>query len=218
MPAIASIYPVSASNNFLIPQFLSNIYLNFRMKRNLVVAVLILIVNYPSSLKAQNENLGMLNEIANQYYNSQQKNELSRWVHLDRFLYTPGSDLWFSVFQLKAPNYVSSGAEKILYAELVNESDSLVRYVLMNKQALSLSGHIKLPDTLAAGKYTFRVYTKSLIEKNPELVTHTPLYIFHPLSGNSSLPVSSEKNYRAPGKQSVQFHCYPEGGSIIWRN
>ncbi len=185
------------------------------MKRNLVVAVLILIVNYPSSLKAQNENLGMLNEIASQYYNSPQKNELSRWVHLDRFLYTPGSDLWFSVFQLKAPNYVSIGAEKILYAELVNESDSLVRYVLLNKQALSLSGHIKLPDTLAAGKYTFRVYTKSLIEKNPEQVTHTPLYIFHPLSANSSFTVSSERNYRAPGKQSVQFRCYPEGGSII---
>lgn len=185
------------------------------MKRNLVIVALILIVNYPSTLQAQNENLGMLNEIANQYYNSPQKNELSRWVHLDRFLYTPGSDLWFSVFQLKAPNYGSSGAEKILYAELVNESDSLIRYVLLNKQALSLSGHIKLPDSLAAGRYTFRVYTKSLMEKNPEKVANTPLYIIHPLSVNSSFTTSSDKIFRPAGNQSVQFHCYPEGGSII---
>ena len=185
------------------------------MKRNIVIVTLILIINFPSTLHAQNENLGMLNEIANQYYNSPQKNELSRWVHLDRFLYTPGSDLWFSVYQLKAPNYVGSGAEKILYAELVNESDSLIRYVLLNRQGLSLSGHIKLPDTLADGRYTFRVYSKGQMEKNPEQVANTPLHIINPLAGNSSVTTGSERIYRAPGNQSVQFHCYAEGGSVI---
>ncbi len=185
------------------------------MKRNIIIAALVLIFHYPSSLQAQNENLSALNEIASQYYNSPQKNELSRWVHLDKYLYTPGSDLWFSVYQLKAPNYVASVAEKILYADLINENDSLIRYVLLNKQGLSLSGHIKLPDSLSEGKYKFRVYTKSMMEKNPEQVAITPLFILNPGSANSSVTIGSERIYRAPGTPSVQFHCYPEGGSII---
>lgn len=175
----------------------------------------ILCLPIPVMVYSQNTQLDALNGIATQYYNTFVNNEQSIWTHLDKSIYTPGSDIWFSLYLVRGANYAASSSDKIVYAELVNQNDSAVKYVILKNQGISLAGKIKIPDTIPQGMYRFRAYSKNSIEKKPAQLIETIVYIMGPAVSTVPEINFAERIYAAKKTSSLQFDCYPEGGNII---
>ncbi|MFM9911127.1 MAG: hypothetical protein ACKVOW_17430, partial [Chitinophagaceae bacterium] len=186
------------------------------MKKNISIALfLMLLIDAPIETKAQEKNLEALNTIATQYYSGSQKKDALIWIHLDKNLYTPGSNCLFSIYLINTSNYRLMRNDYTVYAELVDEKENIIQYALFNKQAFSLTGSIRLPDTLKEGIYRFRAFTKNIVERNPEKIAEVLVYILDPKTASPS-PIPAElRLYQPFTKSTIKFLASPEGGYII---
>lgn len=131
------------------------------------------------------------------------------FITTDKSIYTSGEELWFRAFLLHSVTQRISTTGKTLYAELVNQKDSIISRLILNAGMQQLSGRFKLPFTLQDGYYWVRAYTQNMVTNDKESFFQQPVYVKNP-----------ETKFIKPGIQfiysdtpTVQF--YPEGGNII---
>ncbi len=80
-------------------------------------------------------------------------------LHLDKPYYALGDNIWFKAYVVQADRNKPSTTSKILYAELINERDSIVQ-TLMLPITVGLSwGEFSLTQALTEGNYRIRAYT-----------------------------------------------------------
>src|SRR5688572_1987842 len=74
-------------------------------------------------------------------------------LHLDKPYYALGDNIWFKAYFVQADGNKPSTSSKILYAELINERDSIVQ-TLMLPITVGLSwGEFSLTQNLTEGNY-----------------------------------------------------------------
>jgi hypothetical protein len=76
------------------------------------------------------------------------------YLHLDRSVYAPSDTIWFSAYTF------SDTLSQTLYAELVNQKREVVGSRLFQLKQGRTAGYWPLPDTLNAGPYRLRAYTR----------------------------------------------------------
>ena len=81
-------------------------------------------------------------------------------LHLDKPYYAAGDSIWFKAYVVAAEDNKLSGISKILYAELIDDRDSVVQSLRLPLAAGLGSGNFSLADTLQEGKYRVRAYTQ----------------------------------------------------------
>jgi hypothetical protein len=89
-------------------------------------------------------------------------------LHLDKPNYLVGDDIWFKAYVINTSDSRLSKLSGVLNVELINSRDSLLRYrklAVLNGQA---SGEFKLADSLPAGDYRIRAYTRLMQNLGPE--------------------------------------------------
>lgn len=89
-------------------------------------------------------------------------------LHLDKPYYLAGDDLWFKVYVTAGQFNFLSNISKVVYVELIDGKDQLVRSLrLPLVNGLSI-GDFKLADTLAEGNYRIRSYTNWMRNFDPD--------------------------------------------------
>jgi hypothetical protein len=80
------------------------------------------------------------------------------YVHQDRTCYMAGETVWFKVYQSIAGS-VEAGSG-VVYVEIADGENRTVAKTKWQLAGGAATGHIELPDTLKAGNYQLRAYTR----------------------------------------------------------
>ncbi len=82
------------------------------------------------------------------------------FVHMDNTCYFLGDTIWFAAYTCRTNNDRPSKISRILYTELWNNDGYLVERKLVNMNNGRGRGFFALPDSLYAGYYELRAYTR----------------------------------------------------------
>lgn len=112
-------------------------------------------------------------------------------LHLDKPYYAIGDNIWFKAYVVSSENNRPSGISKILYAELINERDS-VKQTLKLPLLVGLAwGEFTLPDSLKEGNYRIRAYTNWMRNFGEEYFFDKTITIGNAITNN----IVTEVNY-----------------------
>jgi len=138
------------------------------------------------------------------------------FAQTDKWYYIAGDNLHFSAYSVNAATHKLSRRNKIVYADLVSDKDTVVsQLLLLNNQQVKLEGNISLPSSLAEGYYWLRIYTEPMLRDHEKNIFVQPVYIFNSTPGTRG-PIVTKRMSAIGGDTSVpQITFYPEGGSLI---
>lgn len=146
------------------------------------------------------------------------------YLHFDNTGYFLGETIWFKAYVVNATNHVFSNMSKTLYVELLTSEGYVVENKKLKIENGVCSGDFALPDSLKAGFYEVRAYTRSMLNFGPEVIFSRvfPVYDAPEIDGNFvdrnmtyrkfTIPILREKE---PKREKINVSFYPEGGSII---
>lgn len=146
------------------------------------------------------------------------------YLHFDNTGYFLGETIWFKAYVVNATNHVFTNMSKTLYVDLISQEG----YVIDNKKLRIdngvCNGEFLLPDSLKAGFYEVRAYTRSMLNFGPEVLFSRvfPVFDAPEMDGNFvdrnmtyrkfTIPVLREKE---PKRDNINVSFYPEGGNLI---
>lgn len=151
-------------------------------------------------------------------YSTKQSPEKT-YIQTDKDYYITGETIWYKIFLLDGTTHTPSQKSNVVYAELLNTSDSVIVHQKFYKQGFGVAGHIDIPETMKKGIYTLRAYTKYMInEEQPifhtkEITIKVPEETEPSFSDLESQKASREKSTEIQGKPLISF--YPEGGNLV---
>lgn len=82
------------------------------------------------------------------------------YLHIDKPYYALGDTLWFKAYVTTGSRHQLSALSGALYADLINEKDSIEKTIKLPLSAGMAKGEFVLSDTLAEGNYRIRAYTQ----------------------------------------------------------
>ncbi|MDB5142974.1 MAG: hypothetical protein JWQ66_1687 [Mucilaginibacter sp.] len=139
-------------------------------------------------------------------------------LHLDRPWYGLSDTIWFKAYTVSGEFHLPSRVSGVIYAELINDKDSLLSRRIIPLNQGTGSGDFIIPDTYKSGVYRLRAYTswmrndsdyfydQPIIIGGLQLQIMTPKpYISNPHANNTA----QTKSF----KPDVQF--FPEGGDLV---
>lgn len=160
---------------------------------------------------SEHSNLDALAEDFLKYLSSFDKEKIQ--LQTDRHIYAAGETVYFKAFLIDSMTNRLRGKPKKLYADLVNDHDSVLGQILLNASNLKTAGEFVLNDSLDEGYYWVRVYPQETLE-NRGLLAVTPLYIIN-ASRRSQDELPEKKEDIEPVTTPVVVQLFPEGGHII---
>lgn len=107
-----------------------------------------------ASTVIQHPFLEQLKQQLSNYMEQQQPEKL--YLHLDRTLYKPGEDVWFTAYLRDANSLQSKGGLQSIQVQLINPAGSTVRHLPLQISGGQARGDFALPEHFAGGIYTIR--------------------------------------------------------------
>ncbi len=99
--------------------------------------------------------------ISRMHYQTQIFPQEKLYIHTDRATYTGGETIWMRAYVVNAISHKPELLSRYVYAELIDPEGKLIDRVRMRQnETKSIEGYIELSDTLIAGQYTLRGYTR----------------------------------------------------------
>lgn len=176
------------------------------------VAVLLSIM-FCATISAQDHYKDVLDSFSAKYITAIKTQQKQRvYLVTDKSVYAAGENIWLKAFLLNTVSQKINAKSRFLFVDLVNEKDSVIKVLILDAANKQLNSHLPLPDSLPAGNYWLRAYTRQMAEADINSINITPVYIFDKTADNNIVTVrkNSGKKDSVP---SITF--YPEGGSII---
>lgn len=146
------------------------------------------------------------------------------YLHFDNTGYFLGETIWFKAYVVKAVNNAFTDMSKTLYVDLLTPEGYVVENKKLRIENGVCRGDFQLPDSLKAGFYEVRAYTRCMLNFGSEVVFSRifPVFDAPEVSGNYAernmtyrkftIPVLREKE---PKRDKINVSFYPEGGSLI---
>ncbi|HVW96440.1 MAG TPA: TonB-dependent receptor plug domain-containing protein [Mucilaginibacter sp.] len=127
------------------------------------------------------------------------------YLHFDKPYYAVGDTIYFKAYVTSGEKHTLSMISGILHVDLINTHHKIDKSILIKLNNGLGWGDFALPDSLPAGKYQIRAYTRWM--RNGSVQTFFNKVI--PVGSlNGSISETKEK-----GKPDVQF--LPEGGTLV---
>jgi hypothetical protein len=170
----------------------------------------------PAHISAQENQYANIDSIAGKMIEDLRSHSVEKiLLTTNKPMYAAGETLWFKAFIIDSINSKLINKSKILYADFVNDKDSVIKQLLFNAGKLQTSGHILLDNSLPQGYYWLRAYTKALISENKSDVAILPVYVFSKIEND--VQDRHKGKMTTPGAQNTQpqIEIYPEGGQLI---
>ncbi len=170
-------------------------------------------VSYCTALSGQDTNDHSIDSLAGKIIRAIQTNEKQQaYLVTDKSVFTAGESIWFKAFLLNSISQKINTGSRFLFVDLVNEKDNVIKVMILDAANNQLDSRIILPDSLAAGYYWLRAYTRQMVKDNINSICVKPIYILGKSSDNNF--IKTKKNIHAQDSiPAITF--YPEGGSII---
>ncbi|SDM90541.1 TonB-dependent Receptor Plug Domain [Daejeonella rubra] len=151
-------------------------------------------------------------------------------LHLDKPYYASGQTVWFKAYLINADKRPST-LSKILYVDLIDSQNSIIRSLKLPISAGLATGDIWLSDTLKTGNYRIRAYTQWMRNFGEAAFYNQTIYVgnilFEDIITQSvksdTLFGSSNQIENSINKSSVfkstsniiQIQFFPEGGNLV---
>lgn len=129
------------------------------------------------------------------------------YLHHDKPYYMTGEVIWFNAYLVKASDLTPSDKSKILYIDLIDDKNKLVKKLKLETEQGRTNGDLSLPENLREGEYTLVAYTNWMKNFGEKQFFKKPIYIWSPESKN--------KNLKAPVYSDPDFQFFPEGGEMV---
>ena len=148
------------------------------MKIRLTISVFASMVVYVSSF-AQNryDKTDTVAAIFKTIIQSAEKEKIN--LQTNRKLYIAGEKIWFNAFAVNSNTHKITHTEKNLFADLVDDRDSVIEKLVFNNQQLNTGGAFMLPDSLKTGFYWLRAYTEKILAEDTGSIFIQPVYILN---------------------------------------
>jgi len=146
------------------------------------------------------------------------------YLHFDNTGYFLGETIWFKAYIVKAESNAITDMSKTLYVDLLTPEGYVVENKKLRIENGVCRGDFLLPDSLKAGFYEVRAYTRCMMNFGPEVVFSRifPVFDAPEVDGNYkernmtyrkfTIPMMREKE---PKRDRINVSFYPEGGSLI---
>lgn len=166
-------------------------------------------------LKAQ-QNIALVDSIAGELVNRLHQIQAESFlITTNKSFYHAGDTLWLNIMVTDSLNNKFTRQSKNLFADLVDNNDSVITRLLLRGDQLYAEGSIQLKVGLPTGLYWLRAYTRKTIDENSNLAIH-PLYIVNSKDADEELEkvrMKIKKASPAIGKPIVEV--YPEGDNLM---
>jgi|CXWL01.1.fsa_nt_gi hypothetical protein len=126
------------------------------------------------------------------------------YLHFDRDNYIAGETAWFKAYLYS--DYQPDTISTSLYAELVNDSGTVLSRSIVPVFLGTTNGQFELPDSLATGSYLIRAYSPTMLNQGTDFTGRLSILIYGKKRRNAE-PVSKEKL--------IRLDFFPEGGNLV---
>jgi len=141
-------------------------------------------------------------------------------LHLDRPWYGLGDTIWFKAYTVAGAEHRLSTLSGVLYAELINEKDSVAKRLTLQLDSGISHGDFVLPYTYKSGIYRLRAYTRLMLNDSVKfydqkvIIGGINLQMNHAVAANAKTNSSANNlQQKEQGNPDVQF--FPEGGDLV---
>jgi hypothetical protein len=101
-------------------------------------------------------------------------------ISTDRDIYITGEEVWIKVYKMNRITGTSSALGRIVYTELLDETNNPVIQLKIGTDGISGSGSFLLPDTLSSGNYVIRAYTSWMLNYPESLFSYKVISVVNP--------------------------------------
>jgi hypothetical protein len=129
------------------------------------------------------------------------------YLHLARSFYTPGDTIWFKAYTVVGTHHQLSALSGVLYAELINSKDSVVKRLNLRLTAGVAWGNFNLSRSIKRGMYRIRAYTKWMRNQGPDYFYN----VYFSIGGDEA----STKRVTAIIQKRPDVQFFPEGGNLV---
>ena len=174
------------------------------MKTNLIPFLLTIVFSQLFiSISAQNKESFQSNLDSLSYYQHEKV-----FLHIDRNIYSPGSDIWYKAYLIDDYTYLPSEISNNLHVELISPEGKIIESNITFLHYGFGYGDFHLSDSLPEGQYTIRAYT-NFMRNFDDLLFFTQTITVLGLE-----PIQEPVLVKSIS-DSIDLQFMPEGGSLI---
>lgn len=139
------------------------------------------------------------------------------YIQTDKSNYFTTDTIWFSAYLVNGITHLKSTKSKVLYAELINDTDNVVKKRQLYINTISTHGDFSIDKNLQEGKYRLRAYTNYMQNESPDFFFEKQISIWNKDndkgSPNTLDQITKSKEDFTFNKPILNF--YPEGGDLV---
>ena len=129
----------------------------------------------------------------------------------DRNVYMAGEKIWFRAYSVNENNGKPDFTFRNLFADLVNEKDSVIVQLVLDNASLRTDGAFNLSESIPTGFYWIRCYTARQLETDSNGIFLHPVYIVNKQRHDEGLYVKKfESNLANNSKFNPSVHFFSE--------
>ena len=138
-------------------------------------------------------------------------------LHTDRNFYVPGERIRFKAYVADALTHKSPTFSRYVYAELIDERDSLVNRVMIRPSEENLfHGDLFISEIIPEGNYTLRAYTRYMENMGDDYFFKKNIRIGNLSSDTKPQPQVAQKRRKEKVEDDdFDISFFPEGGNLI---
>jgi hypothetical protein len=147
------------------------------------------------------------------------------YVHFDNTGYFLGESIWFQAYVVTSKLHVPTTWSKVLYVELLSPEGHLIEYRKLKIEEGRCRGDILLKDSLYAGFYEVRAYTRSMLNFGEDVIFSRVFPVFDKpkKEGQYKTKISIRPGSQwvqkmrspMPALKELNVTFYPEGGQGV---
>jgi hypothetical protein len=146
------------------------------------------------------------------------------YLHFDNTGYFLGETIWFKAYVVKADDLAPTGMSKTLYVELLTQEGNVIESHKLKIERGSCHGDFFLSDSLKAGFYEVRAYTRCMLNFGEEVIFSRvfPVYDAPENEGDFTQRNQTKRKFtipeyrkKTPRLDNMNVSFYPEGGSLV---
>ncbi|MEO7213693.1 TonB-dependent receptor plug domain-containing protein [Mucilaginibacter sp.] len=131
------------------------------------------------------------------------------YLHFDKPYYAAGDTIYFKAYVVAGEKNVLSPLSGVLYADLITPQNKIINAIKLQVIGGLAWGDFALPDSLVAGNYRVRAYTKLMQNYGGELFFDRTI----PIAAIIEKPVKKAPATMQAIAPEIQF--FPEGGELV---
>lgn len=129
----------------------------------------------------------------------------------NRNIYLAGEKIWFKAYVVNGNSRRLDASSKNVFADLVDDKDSLIAQLVLDNMSLHTNGAFSLPETMSTGFYWIRCYTSTELKNNNNGIFIKPVYVLNKqLRDQTVYAEQYTNNFKNNSTSGTSIHFFAE--------